>query len=192
MGTYADIFKSNKYEIKDLVNQSQAWFQRQVLSFGSSRVSPLKLINSSAKRNVATIVPGAMYFFMYDAKTQDDLPYWDMFPLVMPFSKHKNGFTALNFHYLPYALRVKLLDRLMDFKTNKQMDETTKIKYSWKLIAGVSRFKIAEPCVHRYLIDHIQSSIKKIDSKDWGTAMLLPVERFVGASKQRVWTESMK
>jgi hypothetical protein len=115
-----------------------------------------------------------------------------MFPLVFPFKKMKDGFIGLNLHYLPYPMRIQLLERLMDFKTNSLMNENTRLKYSWNMIQGVSRFKIAEPCVHRYLADHLQSPMKKIDASDWATALLLPVEKFVGASKRTVWSDSLK
>lgn len=78
------------------------------------------------------------------------------------------------------------------FKNNSRWDETTKIKYSWALIDGVSRFAAAKPCVKQYLSGHVRSQFRQVYSEDWATAMLLPVERFVGASKQQVWADSRK
>jgi hypothetical protein len=70
------------------------------------------------------------------------------------------------------------------------MDSTTRIKYSWSLIAGVSKFKLAEPCIKHYLLPHVKTAFKKIDSNDWATAMLLPVERFSKSTKENVWKDS--
>jgi hypothetical protein len=78
----------------------------------------------------------------------------------------------------------------MTFKNNTKMDGTTRIKYSWALISGVSKYKAAEPCIKRYLGDHVKSPYSKVDSSDWTTAMMLPVERFVGAPKEKVWKDS--
>jgi hypothetical protein len=192
MSIYTDAFKTNPYNIKDAAKKSQDWFQQQVRSLSAQRLQPRKIIDSSPEKNSLRVVPGSLYFFQYDAKTQDSLPYWDMFPLVFPFSKLRDGFIGLNMHYLPYSARVQLLEKLMEFQTNKKMDNTTRIKYSWATINGVSRFSIAKPCVHRYLSDYLQSPMKKIDPVDWVTAMMLPVERFVGATKQKVWTESLR
>jgi hypothetical protein len=72
------------------------------------------------------------------------------------------------------------------------MDDMTKLKYSWQIIDGVSRFAAARPCVKQYLSNHVRSQFRQITSKDWATAMLLPVERFVGASKAEVWADSKK
>jgi hypothetical protein len=190
--TYADIFQNNRYQLQDVVKKSKSWFQQQVTLLTKQQIQPIRLINSSAERNRSRVVPGELYLFMYDAKLQDKLPYWDMFPLVFPFRRLNDGFIALNLHYLPYQMRIRLLDRLMDFRSNKLMNENTKLKYSWATIQGASRYQLAKPCVHRYLVDHIQTPLKKIDAADWATAMMLPVERFVGASKQQVWAETVK
>ena len=41
-----------------------------------------------------------------------------------------------------------------------------------------------------YLYNHLGSGMKRIMPKDWATAMLLPVQQFVGASNTRVWKDS--
>lgn len=187
---YTEIFRRNQYNLPQAVKQSQSWFQQQALLLSKQSIQPLKLIQSSPEKNDTKVVPGALYLFMYDAKLQDTLPYWDMFPLVFPFRKLKDGFLGLNMHYLPYKGRIQLLDGLMDFRNNKMMNENTRLKYSWALINNASRFSVAKHCVHRYLNTHLQTPLKKIDAQDWATAMMLPVERFVGASKQQVWSEA--
>ena len=192
MSIYTDVFNKNQYQLQDAVKKSKSWFQQQSLLLTKQQIQPARLISSSPDKNRNRVVPGEMYLFMYDAKHQDKLPYWDMFPLVFPFRKLSDGFIGLNLHYLPYQMRIQLLNRLMDFKTNKAMNENTKLKYSWATIQGASRYRLAEPCVHRYLLDHVQTPLKKIDSADWATALMLPVERFVGAQKYQVWAESLK
>ena len=72
------------------------------------------------------------------------------------------------------------------------MDETTRLKYSWQIIDGVSRFAAAQPCVKQYLTGHVRTQFREISADNWATAMLLPVERFVGASKQEIWSDSIK
>jgi len=80
----------------------------------------------------------------------------------------------------------------MDFANNKKMDETTRLKYSWSMIDGVSRYRLAEPCVKRYLSSHIKTNLRLINATDWATAMLLPVEQFVGGSKTNIWQNSLR
>jgi hypothetical protein len=95
-------------------------------------------------------------------------------------------------HYLPYQLRIKLLDKLMQFASNSKLNEATRIKYSWAMIDGVSKFSGAIPCVKHYLDDHVRSAFREVPSYDWATAMMLPVERFVGATAQQVWLDSKR
>ena len=192
MGAFEQTFLKNQYDVKQAAQKSQTWFQQQARLLAKQTISPQTLIRADSKRNKAKITPGEMYLFAYDAKTQDTLPYWDMFPLVFPFRRLPDGFIGLNFHYLPYMYRIKLLDRLLEFKTSKTLTETTKLRYSWSTIASATKYKWAQPCVHRYLTAHVQSAFKKIDAPDWGTAMMLPVERFVGANKLKIWSASLK
>jgi hypothetical protein len=155
-------------------------------------ITPQKVLQGNPDQLTTRIMPGFMYMFAYDPKGKETLPYYDRFPLVLPFSKTPDGFIGLNMHYLPYPMRITLLDNLLAFKNNSKIDETTRIKYSWALIDGVSKYAAAKPCVKQYLSGHVRSQFRKINSNDWATAMLLPVERFIGSSKQQIWADSKK
>lgn len=192
MQTFEDYFRKNQYNLTQARAKSAGWFQQQVNLLNKTGVTPNRLIRTNTEKNKSSIIPGEMYMFFYDAKHKDTLPYWDRFPLVFPFKKLPDGFLGLNMHYLPYQLRIILLDRLMEFRSNNRLDETTRLKYSWAQIDNISKFQIAMPCVKRYLINHVQSPFKKIDSNDWTTALMMPVERFVGTNKTSVWINSTK
>jgi hypothetical protein len=187
-----DVFEKNQYDLATAVKKSSSWFNKQVSSLAQQNITPNKILGGNVSQNTTNIMPGNLYMYMYDPKTKEDLPYYDRFPLVFPFRKTADGFYGLNMHYLPYDLRIYLLDALLIYKSNSRMDDTTRLKYSWALIDGVSKFKAARPCVKQYLMDHVRSPFRKVSSNDWATAMLLPVERFVGATKQQVWKESRK
>jgi len=186
-----DIFEKYRYD-RDIAQKSQAWFNQQVLLLAKKRITPNQVIRSQAVKTQNNIVPGKLYMFFYDPKTKATLPYYDRFPLVFPFSFHEDGFTGLNLHYLPHKLRFALIDRLLMFKNNDKFDETTRIKYSWATIDGMSKFAMAKPCVKRYLSNHLRSPLHTVSANDWSTAMMLPVERFVGASTAQVWADSRK
>ena len=189
MADLTKIFDRYKYD-KSIETKSKNWFQQQVLLLSRKKITPSTLMGQ--EKLVANVVPGSLYLFYYDPKYKDQLPYYDKFPLVFPYQKTTDGFMGLNMHYLPNYYRVQLLHRLMQFANNTKMDATTKIRYSWSLISGVSKFKIAEPCIKQYLKNHVQSPFINIMPEDWHTAMMLPMERFVGANKQQVWGESTK
>ena len=190
--TMVDVFERNKYDLATAVKKSKGWFDQQVQIMTKQQLTPNKVLNGNPDQLVTTVYPGKLYMYVYDPKLKAELPYYDRFPLVFPFKRTPDGFIGLNMHYLPYQLRIRLLDNLLIFKTNNRMDETTRLKYSWQVIDGVSRFKAAQPCVKRYLNSHIRSQFRQVVAEDWATAMLLPVERFIGANRQEVWADSTK
>lgn len=190
--TMQDVFDKNQYDLKSAVRKSRAWFDQEVLKMSRQGMTPPKVLKGDPGALKTGIMPGKLYMFMYDPKLKAELPYYDKFPLVFPFRKVEGGFLGLNMHYLPYQLRIRLLDRLMVFQSNSKMDETTRLKYSWAMIDGVSKFAPAKPCVKHYLVGHVRSPFRQIGAQDWATAMLLPVERFTGATKESVWVDSRK
>ena len=113
-----------------------------------------------------------------------------MFPLVLPVEKYSDGFLGINFHYLYPKERAILLDQLMRFANNKNMDETTRIKLSYQSLGSFTRYKRAKPCLHRYLDSFMKSQMILVPPADWGTALFLPVERFRKMNKTAVWAES--
>ena len=187
-----DVFERNKYDLASSVRKSKGWFDQQVTLLTKQNLTPAKIMSGSPDQLTTRIQPGRLYMYGYDPKGKKELPYYDRFPLVFPFSGSQGGFMGLNMHYLPYHLRIKLLDALLVFKSNNRMDETTKLKYSWQIIDGMSKFAAAKPCVKQYLSGHVKTQFRQINADEWATAMLLPVERFVGASKQEIWSDSIK
>lgn len=174
-----------------IVKKSQGWFLKQAATLQNRVINKNRLFREGNLTN--KVIPGRLYMFYYDPKYKDDLPYYDRFPLVFPYKfTPQDGIMGLNMHYLPYFHRVQLLDRLMMFSANKNFDENTRIKYSWELIAGAAKFKFAEPCIKHYLKEHVESQFIEIPPSDWHTAMMLPVETFVGANKKQVWKESIR
>ena len=190
--TLLDVFEKNQYDLKTAVKKSRAWFEQQVLIMTRQQLTPQRVLNGNPEQLVTRIMPGHLYMFVYDPKTKAELPYYDRFPLVFPFRKTPDGFIGLNMHYLPYPLRINLLDNLLTYASNQRFDETTRLNYSWALIDGMSKYAAAKPCVKQYLVGHVRTQFRQVESSNWATAMLLPVERFVGASKQEIWADSRK
>lgn len=185
-----NLFEKHKYDAS-IALKSKSWFQQQALLLSKApMMTPNNILRHGNK--TSRIVPGKLYMFLYDPKGKDTLPHYDRFPLVFPYAKTKDGFIGLNLHYLPYFYRVQLMTRLMQYATNDKMDENTRLRYSWSLINGVSKFSKAQVCIKSYLLDHVESQFVEVPGNDWHTAMMLPVERFVGANKSNVWELSKK
>lgn len=166
--------------------QADQWLRKEIPKLGQVRRASL----IRDPRAGAAAILGSVNLFYYDAKLKQELPYWDRFPVVLVLDMYADGFLGLNFHYLPIRTRIVLLDRLLDLKSNSKLDENTRLNASYGVLKGVARYKAFEPCIKRYLTDHIESPIVPISADQWHMVCMLPVEQFQKASAQRVWRES--
>ena len=135
---------------------------------------------------------GKMYFFVYNPKHKMTLPYYDMFPLVLPVERYSNGFLGINFHYLAPKERAHLLDEIKIFVNDKTLSEKTRIMLTYDMLRGFTKFKRAKPCLKRYITMYMKTQFIPILPDEWGPAIFLPVENFKKMSKKAVWQESKK
>ena len=145
------------------------------------------------KRNIGVStgkpVLGMMYLFQYQAKYDDILPYWDMWPLIFPFDYAKNGFYGINLHYLAPNDRTDLMIRLIKAQGGSgNLTERYRLKLSYDII---TKFKPAIPCIKRYLYGQIQGKgLYGIGGNDWSYAAALPLQKFQKESAKYVWNQS--
>jgi len=167
---------------------SRAWLR--------AKVKDLKPTSSGLMRDKDRLknksMIGRMYFYFYDPKTKDSMPYYDQFPLVIPIEKYNDGFLGLNLHYIHPKHRMVLLDKLSDTMSNDTYDEKTKLKINYRYLAAASKIFEANPCIKRYLFTQIQSRFLEITADEWDIAAMLPVESFVGATTSKVYADSRK
>jgi hypothetical protein len=78
----------------------------------------------------------------------------------------------------------------MAFASSKDLDENTKIVFSYKLLASASKFKEFAPCFKHYLTSHIKSKIEMVPAPEWDIAVFMPTEQFTGKSATAVWLDS--
>jgi len=169
-------------------NNARTWLRAKVKELNPSTRALMG--DRDRLKNNSTI--GKMYFYFYDPKTKDTLPYYDRFPLVIPIESYKDGFLGLNLHYIHPKQRLILLDKLSETATNDKFDSKTKLRVSYSYLAGASRAFEATPCIKRYLYSHIQSRFLEISADEWDIAAMLPVETFVGATTSKVYADSRK
>jgi len=167
---------------------ARQWLKAKV---GELRPTPAALMKDRERLKDKSII-GKMYFFFYDPKTKDSLPYYDRFPLVIPIERYSDGFLGLNLHYIHPKQRIILLDKLSDTATNRRFDEKTKLRLSYQYLSTASTAFQAMPCIKRYLFNHLTSRFLEIPADEWDIAALLPVEQFEKASTSKVYAESRK
>lgn len=179
---------------KGITNQrsreSIDWFRSAARK---TSMSPSRLIREERANLVnswTNVGVGQLYFFMYDPKWKKELPYYDKFPCIIPIERYKDGFLAINTHYLPPVLRAKLLDALYDTLTNEDFDEKTKMKINYGILKNASKFRLFKPCIKRYLGKHVRSRFIRVPPSQWTPAIFLPVESWEKANNQKVWRDS--
>ena len=168
--------------------EARAWLKSKVPAL---RPTKGDLMRDRERLKNQSII-GRMYFYYYDPKTKDSLPYYDRFPLVIPIEQHSDGFLGLNLHYIDPKQRIILLDKLSEFATNSAFNEKTRLRLSYNMLKQTSKVYEKKPCIKKYLYKHIDSRFLEITADEWDIAAMLPVESFVGASSSKVWSESRK
>ena len=173
-------------------SEARDWYRNQAQNYKNVKENDFFGKKGDRDRMTSRPLVGQMYMYEYVAKTKDTLPYYDRLPLIFPFKSVKGGFYGLNMHYLPLPLRAKLMDALYETANNKKYDETTRLKLSYDILQGAARFKEFKPCIKRYLTSQVTSKFMYVYPSEWDIALFLPTERFVGASKTKVWAESRR
>ena len=154
-------------------NEPFTWYRNRIKELGTPNTAELLRSGKLAKRPHE----GFLNMYIYAPKFKDKLPYYDTFPLIMYLKTAEKGFYGLNFHYLPYALRARLLDAAGQDKLE---------------VNAVSRSRLTKPTIKRYLFGYLRSMCLRIDPEDNLTAIMLPVQRFKKASDNKVWGDSRK
>ena len=162
------------------------WYRQKVMEFG--KPSSQQLVREGKRSDRPYI--GKLNMFIYDPKLKEKLPYYDIFPLVLPLEYYSEGFLGINFHYLPIPLRAMLLDNLTTrFLNNDRLDESTRLRVTYNTVKSI---KLVQPTLHKYLRGYTKSQFRRIDADEFVVATMLPVQQFKKASSKKVWSDSRK
>ena len=172
---------------------------RESIKWLTKKISALKnpsgiasIINREDWRKTGRFEVGGLYYFYYDPKGKQDLPYYDRFPLVLVLDKSPDGFMGLNLHYIPVKYRIALLDKLMDYAVLDGNNDIMRMRVSYDILNSSKRYREFRPCLKKYLTGHIQSKILAIQPNEWETACVLPLQQFRKAPAATVWQESLE
>ena len=180
-----DIFEP----LKDLQGnklKTANWY-RNAVSLITDKSSPAQLMKDG--KLLGRPSAGRMSMFAYDPKTKARLPYYDTFPLVLPLEPIRGGFLGLNFHYLPYGARFKLLQDIQKYVSNAKFDKSTRIQADYSSLKGN---KYLKPTIKKYLYRQVRSNFLRIDVDEMALACYLPVARFQGTTLGRVFAAARR
>jgi hypothetical protein len=176
---------------------AREWYRKQAKTKAGKEMTAEAILSTTDKGRAKTQlrgdqVYGSMYFFEYDPKHKDTLPYYDRFPLIFPINKVKGGILGMNMHYLPPKMRAQLMDALYTVSSDKSYDENTVLNLSYKMLQSASQFRFFKPTVKMYLAKQVRSRFIKINASEWDTALFLPVQSFQKQSQGVVWADSRR
>lgn len=169
-------------------NAAREWLKAKVKNLTPQRTALMK--DREQLRSKSMI--GRLYFYFYDPKLKDSLPYYDRFPLVIPIERYSDGFLGLNLHYISPKQRIILLDKMSVFLNNDNYDETTRFRLKYSTLKNTSKIFEGTPCIKRYLYKHIEGRFLEIPADEWDIAALIPFEYFIGATRNKVFADSRK
>ena len=170
---------------------SVRWYRSKIKALAPRITGPELLSEAEKKQIRARPTYGMMNLCWYKPRNAARLKYYDLYPLVIPFKRHRNGFTGLNFHYLSVPMRINLLERLSAFEDSGTLysldvdDIDQLLAFEWTEVKGMKGIK---PIVRRYLANYVYSNFLKVGLEDMVVASLLPVERFYTGD---LWNDRM-
>lgn len=173
--------------------KATSWLRRNLKDVGS--INPVSLINASgSESSVVNFLPGSIYLFGYNPKTKADLPYYDLYPMVLVISLTNNGFMGLNFHYIDHMSRQVFFNGLIEYVNDEQFDKNPNayIDINYATLKATKKLSYYRPTIKRYYYKNIVSKVTEIPPVYWKFMLFLPLERFQEETKESVWKHSRK
>lgn len=172
--------------------ESRQWLWRNMRKVDKVRGQTIAAqLRRDPKTKRGLPLPGRVYLFRYTPKYKATLPYYDAFPLTIVVKRYRNGFLGLNLHYLPPKLRIVLFDHLIRLNlNNRDYDEKTRFKLTWRYLKHFSKRRFIKPIVKRYLYDHLDTKFIEVPPNEWEITVFLPLETFKKEQLREVWKNS--
>lgn len=174
--------------IRPNTDKAREWFRKKARETRITRASLL----GDGDRSAATPDVGNMYCYQYDPKYAKKLPYYDEFPLIFMVERISGGFVGINLHYVSPRNRIVVMNALSEIASNKRYDSTTRLRLSYNVLKGLSKYNVIKPCLKKYLFTHVRSKFVKIEANEWDIALFLPVQKFKKAAASKVWSDSAR
>ena len=157
-------------------DKSLTWYRGKVKSL-MDNITKNKLMRGG--KLYSSPQPNGLNFFRYNPKLASILPFYDVFPLVLPIQSAKGGFLGINFHYLPIPLRMKLFETL----------EKRDFQGDYRALKNVREIK---PTIKHYLRSQMASKFLRLDEEEFAPAIFLPVQDFRKAGASTVHAASRR
>jgi hypothetical protein len=180
-------FKSKK-GVDAMSKEALNWFYDYTNKFAKS-ASFTK--TASAGKMTFKPVPGKFYLYRYDPKTKDTMEYYDSMPLVLITDVTADGWYGINFHYMPPAARLAIMEGFYKTIQDPSIPARVKLRSNWGRAVSVARaassHQFLQHSIKRYLNSHIASPLIELDPEYWAMCVFLPLSRFKKKSASFAW-----
>ena len=187
--------EAKQMNIVDRSELSRRWYHDYALEQGVNYRS-FEMLRKGGKR-ISDRKLGRMYFFRYTPNKPEET--YDEFPLIFMLYEDADNFSGINFHYLSPKLRAVLLGHMLQYMSNKDYTERTKIfaRKFRDVIKKNKRFRHAKVSYRQYRNDQVQSKVIQVHPLDWELAIMVPTERFKTAgggrtASKKIWFKTAK
>ncbi len=187
--------EAKQMNIVDRSELSRRWYHDYALEQGVNYRS-FQMLRKGGKR-ISDRKLGRMYFFRYTPNKPEET--YDEFPLIFMLYEDADNFSGINFHYLSPKLRAILLGHMLQYMSNKDYTERTKIfaRKFRDVIKKNKRFRHAKVSYRQYRNDQVQSKVIQVHPLDWELAIMVPTERFKTAgggrtASKKIWFKTAK
>lgn len=173
--------------------RATSWLRRNLKNIGE--INPKSIINTSGvESSIINFAPGSIYLFGYNPKTQKELPYYDIYPMVLVLDVTKDGFMGLNFHYIDHMGRQVFFNNLVQYLNDSEFDDNPNafFKINYGTLKSVKSLSHYRPTIKRYYYKNIVSKVTEIPPIYWKFMLFLPLERFQKEVRENVWKDSRK
>jgi hypothetical protein len=138
-------------------------------------------------------LPGKFYLYRYDPKTKEDMPYYDIMPLVLITEITEDGWYGINFHYMPPSVRLRIMEGFFGTLNDSKLSDNMRLKINWKravtISQAVSAHKYLRHSIKRYLVKQIRSPLIELEPQYWPMVIFLPLSRFKKEKASKVWKD---
>jgi len=169
------------------------WYMNQARVVQTNSSKMIREFDADQYRTSTQLMVGRMYYFFYDPKHKKTLPYYDTFPCIWILNIYNDGsMLGLNLHYLPYLLRAKLMDALLDLENNAKLQKNIRLNISYNILKSTIKSPYYKYAIKKYLFKHVRSKLIKINHEEWPVAAFLPVHSFQKKTAFQVWADTRK
>ena len=167
-------------------DKSATWYRTQVNKIASNKTAG-QLFRENKLNGRPSV--GRLNLFGYNPKFRKTLPYYDVFPLVLPLEQISGGFMGMNFHYLTPMMRFRLIERMLATATDSRFDSKTKFDVNYDDVKSIKIVKLTIKSICIHMSDRF---FKNKCLKRSTTAIYLFVQRFKKASVAIVYADSRR